>query len=493
MSPALPPATEARMLSGWGRWPRRRCRVATPPAPAAVAAALAGAAPAPTIAPAIARGMGRAYGDCALAPALTLSTRRLDRMIAFDPATGLLEAEAGVTLAAAIETFLPRGFFPAVTPGTKFVSLGGAIAADVHGKNHHGAGSFGDHVAWFDLLGPDGATRRCAPDTNPDLFRATLGGMGLTGVVLRAAIRLRPVETAWIRQRTLPAPDLDAAIAAFEANLDATYSVAWIDCLARGAARGRSLVQIGEHATRAELPPERAAAPLAAPSRGKRRVPLDAPAFALNAWTVRAFNALYWRAGTRAGPAGEAGRLVDWDSYFYPLDALLDWNRIYGRRGFAQHQAALPLATARDALAEMLDAIAASGLGSFLAVLKRFGPGAPDRPLSFPIEGYTLALDFPLAPEALTLMDRLDEITLAAGGRLYLAKDSRMTQGTFEAAYGAGRTAFARLLAAQPGGTRFASLQSQRLGLTRPAPAAPATPGAAAGAGPAPAALEAGR
>lgn len=485
---AAPPFPVAeREFSGWGRWPRRRCRTATPPAPGDVARALAAGTPA------IARGMGRAYGDCALAPALTLSTRRLDRMIAFDPETGLLEAEAGVTLAAAIAAFLPRGFFPAVTPGTKFVSLGGAIAADVHGKNHHGAGSFGDHVAWFDLLGPDGATRRCAPDANPDLFRATLGGMGLTGVVLRAAIRLRPVETAWIRQRTLPAPDLDAAIAAFEASLDATYSVAWIDCLARGPARGRSLVQIGEHARLAELPPERAAAPLAAPARPARRVPLDAPAFALNAWTVRAFNALYWRAGTRAAPGGETGRLVDWDSYFYPLDALLDWNRIYGRRGFAQHQAALPLACARDALAEMLDAIAASGLGSFLAVLKRFGPGAPDRPLSFPIEGYTLALDFPLAPEALTLMDRLDEITLAAGGRLYLAKDSRMTQGTFEAAYGAGRTAFARLLAAQPEGTRFASLQSQRLGLTRPA-AAPAAPEAAApGAGPAPAALEAGR
>lgn len=476
--PAPPLPATTREISGWGRWPRRLCRVATPADPDALARSLAPApeistpeisAPKTSAPTAIARGMGRAYGDCALSPALTLSTRRLDRLVAFDPETGLLEAEAGVTLARAIETFLPRGFFPAVTPGTKFVSLGGAIAADVHGKNHHGAGSFGDHVAWFDLVGPDGATRRCAPDRNPGLFRATLGGMGLTGVVTRAAIRLRPVETAWIRQRTLPAPNLDAAIAAFESSLDATYSVAWIDCLARGPARGRSLVQIGEHAARAELPPERAATPLAAPPRARRRVPFDAPAFALNALTVRAFNALYWRAGTRAATARSDGRLdgrlVDWDSYFYPLDALLDWNRIYGRRGFAQHQAALPLGPARDALAEMLDAIAASGLGSFLAVLKRFGPGAPERPLSFPIEGYTLALDFPLAPEALTLMDRLDEITLAAGGRIYLAKDSRMTQGTFEAAYGDGRTAFARLLAAQPAGTRFASLQSRRLGL----------------------------
>ena len=176
---------------------------------------------------------------------------------------------------------------------------------------------------------------------------------------------------------------------------------------------------------------------------------------------MRAFNGLYWRAGLR----GPRDRLVDWDSYFYPLDSLLEWNRIYGRRGFAQYQSALPLAAAREALAGQLEAIAASGLGSFLAVLKRFGPGAAERPLSFPIEGYTLALDFPLTSEALTLMDRLDEITLAAGGRIYLAKDARMTQATFEAAYGAGRTAFARLIAAQGGAGRFGSLQSRRLGL----------------------------
>lgn len=450
----------AREISGWGRWPRRRCRVAAPASPEAAAALLAEAE-----GPAIPRGLGRGYGDCAMAPALTLSSRRLDRMLAFDPTTGVLEAEAGVSLGAVIATFLPRGFFPAVTPGTKFVTLGGAIAADVHGKNHHGAGSFGDHVDWLDLTGPDGATRRCSRGENPDLFAATLGGMGLTGLVARAAIRLRPVETAWIRQRTLPAPDLDAAIAAFEANLDATYSVAWIDCLARGASRGRSLVQLGEHARAAELAPdlapERRAAPLEAPRRPSRRAPFDAPGWALNPLSVRAFNGLYWRAGLR----GPRERLTDWDSYFYPLDSLLEWNRIYGRRGFAQYQSALPLAAAREALAEQLEAIAASGLGSFLAVLKRFGPGAPDRPLSFPIEGYTLALDFPLTSEALTLMDRLDEITLAAGGRIYLAKDARMTQATFEAAYGAGRTAFARLIAAQGGAGRFGSLQSRRLGL----------------------------
>lgn len=451
--------TEAeRDLAGWGRWPRRRCRVRTPAAPQAVAAALG-----PKV---IARGLGRAYGDSALSPSLTLSTLRLDRMLAFDPATGVLETEAGVALGAIIEVLLPRGYFPAVTPGTKFVTVGGAIAADVHGKNHHVAGSFGDHVLWFDLVGPDGVTRRCGPETNPNLFRATLGGMGLTGIITSAAFRLRRVESAWIRQQTIAAPDLDAAIATFEANLTATYSVAWIDCLARGRARGRSLVHLGEHVRRSELPPRLAAAPFAISRRSKWRVPFDVPSWVLNSWSVRAFNVLYFRAGGQA----PSERLVDWDSYFYPLDAAFEWNRIYGRRGFAQYQSALPIAVGRDALAEMLEMISAAGLGSFLAVLKRFGKGVPDRPLSFPIEGYTLALDFPLTAEALTLMDRLDEITLAAGGRLYLAKDSRMSQATFETAYGDGRTAFARFVAAErraagSAATCFASLQSQRLGL----------------------------
>lgn len=443
-------------LSGWGRWPRRDCRVVAPRSPDDLGIAMETAPD-----QAIARGLGRAYGDSALNPACTVSTRHLGRMISFDAATGELVAEAGVSLAQVIQTFLPRGFFPPVTPGSKFVTLGGGIASDVHGKNHHGVGSFGDHVAWFDMIGPDGAELRCSPQNNPDLFRATMGGMGLTGIVTRLALRLQPVESGWIRQRTIVAQDLDAAMAAFEANGDATYSVAWIDCLAKGAVRGRSLVYLGEHARMRDLSGDAARNPFDTPRKRAKTVPVDAPSWALNTLSVRAFNHLYFRAG-RKGPET---RLIDWDTYFYPLDAIRDWNRIYGRRGFAQYQNVVPLAASRAALGEMLEAISDAGLGSFLAVLKRFGPGAADRPLSFPMEGYTLALDFPLSSDALTLMDRLDEITLAAGGRLYLAKDSRMTQRTFEESYGPRRTAFARLIAAEEGAFRFASLQSQRLGL----------------------------
>jgi decaprenylphospho-beta-D-ribofuranose 2-oxidase len=446
---------ERQDISGWGRWPRQHCTVITPPTPEAVGPALHGL---PSV---IARGLGRSYGDSALNRAGVVATTRLDRMIAFDPETGTLEAEAGVSLAEVIAAFLPRGFFPFVTPGTRFVTLGGAIAADVHGKNHHRDGAFGDHVAWFDLLCPDGKTRRCSATRNRALFTATLGGMGLTGIVLRAAIRLRRVESAWIRQRRIVAPDLDSAIAAFEANLDATYSVAWIDCLAAGAARGRSLLYLGEHAGLADLDSDRRRDPFAVPRRKTRSMPLNAPSFSLNRLTVGLFNRAYFRAGEKAPEA----QIVDWDTYFYPLDALRDWNRIYGAKGFAQYQCALPLATARDGLAALLDAIGASGRGSFLAVLKRFGAGAADRPLSFPMEGYTLALDFPMSPAALSLMDRLDTITRAAGGRLYLAKDSRMTSDTLRAGYGAALDHFQKLRDGQTGPFRFASSQSQRLGL----------------------------
>lgn len=446
---------DRREISGWGRWPRVLCAIATPSDPQEAACRI------PAMDRVIARGLARSYGDSTLNPTGVISTSRLDRMISFDPETGVLVAEAGVTLGAIIAAFLRRGFFLPVTPGTKFVTLGGAVASDVHGKNHHHDGSFGDHVAWLDIADGEGRVHRCSPHENPDLFNLTFGAMGLTGIVLRVALRLRPVASAWILQRTLVAPGLDAAIDLFEAHHDASYSVAWIDCMARGAELGRSLIYLGAHAGVEVLDAERARAPLASPPRRARRVPFDAPGFALNRFSVGLFNRLYYARGRGV----EAERLIDWDSYFYPLDSLLEWNRIYGRRGFAQYQCALPLAGARDGLAALLGAIAEAGCGSFLSVLKRFGPGAPQRPLSFPLEGYTLALDFPLSATALRLMDRLDAITRAAGGRLYLAKDSRMSAETFRAGYGYVLKSFMSRRAALAGAERFASCQSQRLGL----------------------------
>lgn len=439
-------------LSGWGRYPVLEARTYQPRSVEALQQLVVSE---PSL---IARGNGRAYGDSAINASATVETRHINRIMAFDPASGQLIAESGVLLGDIIAAFLPRGWFPMVTPGTKFVTLGGAIAADVHGKNHHRDGSFRNCVDWIEVMGADGETQRCSPQDHAALFNHTLGGMGLTGIILCAAIRLRPVETAWIRQSTIAAPNLKAAMAAFEAAQDATYSVAWIDCLGTGSNLGRSLVMLGEHAVRADLSPRQAQAPFQIKSKRKLSIPIDFPAFTLNSLTVRAFNALYYWAGTRK----TGTQLVDWDSYFYPLDAILGWNRIYGRKGFAQFQCALPMDRSEAGLTALLSEIAKAGSGSFLAVLKRFGK--QDSAFSFPMEGYTLALDFPVMPKTLALLERLDQITIAHGGRFYLAKDSRMTSATLRASDP--RAADFQAHRDSHGLTsRFRSAQSERLAL----------------------------
>lgn len=436
-----------KTLSGWGRYPKVQTTVAAPRDPAALAAALGAGT-------GIARGNGRAYGDSAVGVTTTYQMRHFDRMVSFDPDSGQLVAEAGVLLGDIIAAFLPRGWFPQVTPGTKFVTLGGMIAADVHGKNHHVDGSMRACVDWVDLMQADGQVIRCTPDQ--PLFDWTLGGMGLTGIILRAAIRLAPVESAYIAQQTQVAPDLDAAMAVFESADQPTYSVAWIDCLATGAAMGRSLIMTGEHAPAAAAPDP--ANPFATRPRRARRVPFDLPGLTLNRFSLRAFNALYWRAGQRkAGPS-----LVDWDSYFYPLDAVLGWNRIYGRKGFVQFQCVLPDAAAKPGLHALLAATASAGCGAFLSVLKRFGP--QEGAFSFPMPGYTLALDFPVSARVLALMDRLDAITLDHGGRFYLAKDARLDPQTLQAADPRSKD-FSALRQSQGMAARFRSAQSERLGL----------------------------
>lgn len=439
------------LLSGWGRYPWALCPLSEPGHAAAVARALADARPA------IARGKGRSYGDASLSRSLVLGMGKLDRILAFDPATGLLTCESGTTLSDIVDVMLPRGWFPAVTPGTRFVTVGGMIAADVHGKNHHGAGSFCDHLMSLDLATGDGGVLTCSADRNPDLFAATCGGMGLTGVILRATFRLQPVETSRIRRRVIRARTLDEAMATIEAAEDATYSVAWIDCLAGGGDLGRSLVFLGEHARLDELDEADRAAPLVRPRRKARRMPIDLPGIALSGPSVRLFNAVYYRSN-RAGAS-----LVDIDPYFYPLDALADWNRIYGRRGFFQYQSVLPLCESAAGLRRMLGEVARAGGASFLAVLKRLGRQSFGL-MSFPCPGYTLALDFPATHDNMKLLDRLDAIVREHGGRIYLAKDARTSAGMIAAGYP--RLAEFRAIRRRHGLTdRFSSLQSRRLEL----------------------------
>ena len=409
-------------VSGWGRYPVVETEMLQPRSFATVGEAVA------AVTGTIARGNGRAYGDAAIGAARTVGMTAFDRVRSFDPATGRIRLEAGVLLSDLIDTFGPRGFLPFVVPGTRFVSVGGAIAADVHGKNHHCEGGFGRYVDSILLRTGAGETIEASREQNSDAFFATVGGMGLTGVILEATMRLRPVVSGWIRERVISASDLDAAMRALEASDSATYSVAWIDCVARGRNLGRSLIYLGEHAGKDELAEGAVAFPVGkAPGLA---VPLDLPSITLNRYSIGAFNELYYRMGARRA-GGQ--HVVSLYPYFFPLDSLSDWNRIYGRRGFLQHQCVIPEAGARAVLGDILDRVARRGDASFLAVLKKLGHG--DGLLSFPLPGYTLALDFPVRGDILDFLDEIDRLVVAAGGRLYLAKDARQSRATFEAGY----------------------------------------------------------
>ena len=409
----------------------------------------------------VARGLGRSYGDSAMnGGGGVILTERLSRLLALDPDAAWVECEAGLSLRRLLEFLLPRGFFLPVVPGTQFVTVGGAIAADVHGKNQHVDGTFGGHVLELRLAVPSGEVLRCAPDENADVFDATVGGMGLTGTIVSARLRLLAVESSFIATSTRRAPGLAATLAALDEDARASrYSVAWIDGLARGAALGRSVLIRGDHLAAGDLPPRMRARPLRLDAARSLTVPFDLPGFVLGPVTVAAFNELYFRAA-RTGTS-----VSGIEPFFFPLDRALHWNRLYGRRGFVQYQALLPRETAAEGCARILEEISRARAASFLAVLKTTGPAGRGL-LSFPRRGITLALDIPNLGEPLrALARRLDEIVLRSAGRLYLAKDSLTDSATFAAMYpqlAAFRAVRGRV---DPSG-RLGSTQSRRLGLS---------------------------
>jgi decaprenylphospho-beta-D-ribofuranose 2-oxidase len=427
-APAESPAIEQplRSLAGWGRYPVERCRLYEPSS-TGQAGALLETSHESTFVP---RGLGRAYGDAALnRGAGVLSALAFNRVLAFDAETGILECEAGLSLDQIIRRFLPLGFFLPVTPGTRQVTVGGAIAADVHGKNHHVAGSFANFVLDFDLVTGDGQALACSRETHPEVFRATTGGMGLTGLIARARIRLRRVESAYLSVHFAKAGSLVEGLQRLEAgDRQYEYSVAWVDCLARGARQGRAVVMLGRHAGGDELP-GRVGDRLRLDERRGLNAPFVAPVSPLRAWAVRAFNALYF--GSK--PANSV-RMVDLNRFFYPLDALRNWNRLYGPRGFVQYQVVVPHEAAPAALAGVLDRLAASGRGPFLGVLKRFGE-ASEGMLSFPRPGATLALDIAVDRGVPALLRELDDLIVDHGGRVYLAKDATQSAATFARGY----------------------------------------------------------
>jgi len=438
------------MLSGWGRV-RRSSSVTLRPAGMEDALG-AFSDPIGRAHGMIVHGAGRAYGDCALnEQGSVLLSSGLNRILSFDAVAGLVEVEPGVTFRQLVDVLLPKGFMVPVSPGTGFATIGGAVANDVHGKNHEVAGSFCHHVVAVDLLTPSGRVHAIGPDRETALFYATCGGLGLTGIITRVAFRMKQVPGPSVRVRVQQVGDLDAFLAAMEAQAGATYSVGWIDGTARGRALGRGILETAEPA----------ADDLPKPASRGWRVPFNFPDAALNPLTIRVFNELYFHKAS--GSPREMARR--YENFLYPLDALRDWNRIYGVRGFHQFQNVVPFAAGPAALRELLEAIACSRRASFLAVLKRLGPGlAASGPLSFPMPGYTLALDFPNGPGIEALYEKLVAITLRHGGRVYLAKDALLSPGAFRAMYPRWRE-FASLLNEIDPKARLQSDMSRRLQL----------------------------
>ncbi len=448
-------ATLAMPLSGWGRYPVQTCELERPERYTGLHSDAACV---------IARGQGRSYGDAALNEnGRVLLTERVNRLLDFDAEQGILRAEAGVTLAEILDVIVPRGWFLPVTPGTKFVSLGGCVAADVHGKNHHHNGSFGDHVLAIEIILADGSRVVCSPSESSELFWATVGGMGLTGIIGEVTLKLIPIQNASMIVRHHSADNLDQLFQLLQnSTTDDRYTVAWIDSMASGNRLGRGIAMCGHHAAAEELPAD---LQNTGQAKSSHSIPFNFPAFALNTLSIGVFNALYYgREGGKREPF-----LSGYDPYFYPLDTIGHWNRMYGKRGFVQYQCVIPDATAFDGIKALLQELSGSRRPSFLAVLKRLGAQGRGL-LSFPMAGYTLALDMPIRDEGLfVLLDKLDQVVMQGGGRVYLAKDARLSDESFRAMYPRYEEWLKIKHAVDPE-NKFSSSLSRRLGIVEGRP-----------------------
>ncbi len=398
-------------------------------------------------------GNGRSYGDSALNKRM-VQCQRLSEPIDFNPETGIVHINADVLIGDLIDHILPFGWFPPVVPGTKFVTIGGAIAADIHGKNHHLEGCISQHIISFNLLLPNGDIIVCTKQNNVNLFNATCGGMGLTGIILNAKIKMRPVESRYVRQTCYKAKNIEELFSHFEKYDSNSYSVAWLDCTAKDENLGRGILMTGEFLNNKKLEKQHFA------KRFKFNVPFYFPSWFLNPILLKIFNTFYFYLLS----LNERKKVItDYDNFFFPLDKILNWNRLYGKHGFVQYQFVLPKENSMEGIKKILHKISSSKQGSPLAVLKLFGK-KNDNYLSFPLKGYTLALDFKNHPLVNQLLDDLDKIVLENKGRVYLAKDARIKKHIFEPGYDR-LSEFRKLRKKYKMDTKFQSLQSKRLGL----------------------------
>lgn len=430
-------------LAGWGNQARHECDVHEYSSRESLARLIA------TSSSIIARGNGRSYGDSSIGDRV-FDLRPCNKIIEIDQSAGLVNVQSGVLLSDVLEAVVPLGWFLPVAPGTRRITVGGAIASDVHGKNHHISGCFSEFVREFTLMLPGGATLTCSKESNADLFRATCGGMGLTGVILDARLELLAIGSARVFESTVVTESLSQSLAEFEKQRSAEYSVAWLDCLAKGDAIGRGVFSAGEFSDDGQLDYQ--------PSVGWR-VPFHLPSGTLNRFSVACFNSFYYRRS--ASLAGR--RTTSLDSFFFPLDGLRRWNRLYGRRGFLQYQFVIPEAAGYEGLMRVLQSVIASRCTPVLAVLKLLGP-QNENYLSFPMQGFTLAMDFPANPVVFRLLDELDEIVLEYRGRIYLTKDARTSRRMIEQSYPF-LSEFRRLRREYRMDECFKSLQSERLGI----------------------------
>lgn len=403
----------------------------------------------------IARGAGLSYGDASLGTHI-LSTTHFNKIVDFDREQGIIRCESGVTLDELLEVIVPAGWFLPVTPGTKFITVGGAVASDVHGKNHHKEGSFGDYVTEMEIMGASGGITVCSREENAELFLNTCGGMGLTGIILDVEFRLKPIETAYIHQKNLIAANLSELLDLLKKYNDSTYSVAWIDCLSSGEGLGRGVLMLGEHARLAELSEKQRKEPLKVHKDPSLRVPYELPSFVLSRFSIGVFNHLY----NLKHVVGKKEFITHYDTFFYPLDFVKGWNKMYGKRGFLQYQFVIPFEQGEETLQEIIRRISKSKLASFLSVLKLLGDN--QHGVAFPMPGFTLALDLPVSPRLFALLDDLDEIVASRGGRIYLAKDARMKSSTFYKGY-PGLEKFRQALLRTGANKKFESLLSRRL------------------------------
>lgn len=410
-------------ISGWGNFPRVTSKIAWVKNPTQLNATLV------SNENVTARGLGRSYGDQAISStSLVASLPPMNKILSFDESTGILNCQAGLSLNQIIRIFAPRGWFPVINPGTKYVTIGGAIANDIHGKAHHVNGSFVNCVEDFDIMLANGEIVTCSRNHHQDLFYASFGGLGLLGIIIRASIQLKKIETTFFKQKSIKCENIDEMLDAFDQyDHDFDYSVAWVNALIKGENLGKGVLTLGNQAQLKDLPFKLRKEPLLIKPEPKLKVPFYLPDFSLNPFSVKILNRII--AHVQAKPTS----IVHYEKFFFPLDAILHWNRGYGKRGFIQYQFVIPLQNGRENIKKLLSAVSESGCTPFLNVLKKFGEGQPY--LSFPKPGYTFAIDFPVTKKLSAFITKMDQMVLDCGGRIYLGKDAMLTAEMFRKMY----------------------------------------------------------